>query len=65
MKSNIHNPPPGTYNPSDTDSHEGYGSYILSNLKSFGRTKIPAISNSKTPVVGAHDGLFPRNSKLI
>lgn len=58
LSSNLMNPPPGTYNPSDQQSRSGYGNYILSNFKTFGTTKIVPISGK-----GAHDGLFSRQSK--
>lgn len=56
--SNLNTPPPGTYNPSDTDSVNGYGTYILSTFKTLGTKRFKQFSNKKLKTT-AHDGLFP------
>lgn len=60
MHSHLKNPPPGTYNPSDQDSMSGYGTYILSGLKTVNTKRIQQMSNAKTPEKGAHEGLHTR-----
>jgi hypothetical protein len=64
---NLDNPPPGTYNPSDVDSMSGLGTYLLSNFKSPGKMRIKPLLKALSPDKGAHEGLFSntRNSKQI
>jgi len=38
----------------------GYGTYILSGLKTLGTKRIQQMSNAKTPDKGGHEGLYSR-----